>query len=301
MKLGNMPNLTKVGILLVMVVTKMLVINNMKIFSTSGTLIYEDDSKTIKETVQNAVKNNISLSRTNLSCENLRYIDLSYADLSYANLRYIDLTSANLTYANLSCADLSNAKLSNANLTSANLTYANLRYTDLTYTDLSYADLSYANLRYTDLTYADLSNANLTYADLSYADLSYADLSDANLSNTDLSNANLSNANIDRLIYKRTILPEGDLIVYKKLENSTVCKLLIPKDAKRVGGVVGRKCRAEYAIVLEGEGCSLYEPAVCYKPGLKMIPDSFNDNPLIECSHGIHFFITRQEAEEYTQ
>jgi hypothetical protein len=28
-------------------------------------------------------------------------------------------------------------------------------------------------------------------------------------------------------------------------------------------------------------------------------PDSFDDSPLIECSHGIHGFITRLEAKEY--
>ena len=28
-------------------------------------------------------------------------------------------------------------------------------------------------------------------------------------------------------------------------------------------------------------------------------PDSYDPNPLLECSSGIHFFITKQEAEDY--
>ena len=36
-----------------------------------------------------------------------------------------------------------------------------------------------------------------------------------------------------------------------------------------------------------------------YVPGEIVIPDSFDDNRWEECSNGIHFFITRQEAEEY--
>jgi len=28
-------------------------------------------------------------------------------------------------------------------------------------------------------------------------------------------------------------------------------------------------------------------------------PDSFDPDPRVECSHGIHFFMTRKEAEAY--
>lgn len=36
-----------------------------------------------------------------------------------------------------------------------------------------------------------------------------------------------------------------------------------------------------------------------YKAGETVKPDSFDPNPLVECSYGIHFFITRSEAEAY--
>ena len=186
--------------------------------------------------------------------------------LSFANLSSANLSSANLRSANLRSADLSSANLSFANLSSANLSSANLRS----------ANLSSANLRSANLSFADLSSADLSFADLSFADL--------------------------RKLYAiRTILPEGDLIGYKQLRGGTICKLRIPVDAKRVGGLVGRKCRAEFAVVLEGEGFSKHDPQFKYTVGQVVKPsEAFNDSLVSECESGIHFFITRQEAEDYS-
>jgi hypothetical protein len=78
-----------------------------------------------------------------------------------------------------------------------------------------------------------------------------------------------------------------------------ICKLLIPAAAGRVGGVTGRKCRAEYAVVLEGEGTSLRDREFTYKVGATVTPDKWNPDMVEECTHGIHFFLTREEAEAY--
>jgi len=166
----------------------------------------------------------------------------------------------------------------------ANLRYANLRS----------ADLSYANLRYADLSYADLSSANLSYADLSSADLRYADLRYANLSET---------IGKDYAIAVTRVASEGDIIGWKKCQNNVIVKLLIPKEAKR-NNATGRKCRAEYADVLEIFGAdkaiSTQDKTFVYEVGKRMIPtEPFDENFLNECSTGIHFFITRIEAENY--
>ena len=42
-----------------------------------------------------------------------------------------------------------------------------------------------------------------------------------------------------------------------------------------------------------------YSPAVTYKAGEMVYPDSFEDDRFIECTHGIHFFINKQEAIDY--
>ncbi|CAK0776728.1 Type III effector pipB2 [Gammaproteobacteria bacterium] len=109
-----------------------------EIRSIFGKLLFEfeKENNTIKDTVEEAVK--------------------QYANLRSANLRYADLTSANLRSANLRSADL----------TSADLRSANLRYADLTSADLTSADLTSADLTSADLTYANLRSANLRYADL---------------------------------------------------------------------------------------------------------------------------------------
>ncbi len=93
---------------------------------------YTNENATIKDAVEQAVKEKVSL----------EYADFSSADLSCANL-----LSANLRSADLSCANLLSANLRSADLSCANLLSANLRSADLRCADLSCADLHSANLR----------------------------------------------------------------------------------------------------------------------------------------------------------
>jgi len=120
----------------------------MRIRDTKGNTIYiyKDESTTIKECVENAVKRNISLSEANLSKADLSEADLSEADLSGADLSEAKLFRADLFRADLFRADLSGADLSEANLRGADLSRANLRGADL-----SRADFSGANLNSTTL------------------------------------------------------------------------------------------------------------------------------------------------------
>ena len=92
------------------------------------------------------------------------------------------------------------------------------------------------------------------------------------------------------------------MIGWKKCIDNVIVKLEIPADAKR-SNASGRKCRAEFAKVLEvigaEVGISHYNASVQYKPGEIVRSDSFDENRWNECSNGIHFFITRAEAEAY--
>ena len=36
-----------------------------------------------------------------------------------------------------------------------------------------------------------------------------------------------------------------------------------------------------------------------YRVGAEVRPDSYDDDPRVECTNGIHFFLTRAETEEY--
>jgi len=211
---------------------------------------------------------------------------------------------ADLRSADLRSADLRSADLSSANLSSANLRSANLRSADLSSADLSSANLRSANLRLADLRSANLSSANLSSANLRSADLSSANLSSANLRSADLSSANLSSANLrsakdaELPIARTRILPEGQLIGWKKLKDGSIAKLSIPAEARRSHSF-GRKCRAEFVDVLEGEGVSAHDGITRYKPGKRVPCDKWEEDWTQECAGGIHFFITKIEAENH--
>ena len=131
-----------------------------------------------------------------------------------------------------------------------------------------------------------------------------ANLGGADLREADLRGANLGGAkDADLSIAQTRILPEGDLIGYKKCRGGIIVKLLIPIDAKR-SHAFGRKCRAEFAKVLEifgaSEARSQEDGGFVYKIGETVRPTKpFNEDWTNECSTGIHFFITRIEAVNY--
>ena len=131
----------------------------------------------------------------------------------------------------------------------------------------------------------------------------WADLQGADLRGADLRGAYLRGAkDVEFVIACTRILPEGALIGWKKCRDSRIVKLRIPEDAKR-SHAFGRKCRAEYADVIEvigaEVGISQHNGETEYRAGQRVTPDRFDDNWQEECSSGIHFFITRLEAENY--
>ena len=202
-------------------------------------------------------------------------LDLSHADLNGANLRG----------ANLSNADFSNADLGSANLIGANLNGANL--------DSAY--LGSANLRGTNLRGANLRGANLDSAYLGGADLRGANL-----------NGICYN---ERTAFLSLCCPEeGSFVGYKKCQENKIVKLLITKDAQRSSATT-RKCRASKVKVLSVEnvdGTKSYDKAVSirnnnfiYCVGQIIEVKDFNEDRWEECSTGIHFFITRDEAVRY--
>ena len=223
------------------------------------------------------------------------------ANLSGANLSGADLSGANLSGANLRDADLRGADLRGANLSGANLRGANLRGAYLRGAYLSDADLYGANLSGANLSGADLSGANLSGANLRGADLSGANLSGANLRGADLSDA--------KDIYFPIACPEeGDFIGFKKAQGYIV-KLKITEDAKRCSAT-GRKCRCSKAEVLSitnkygsdsgvTEVRSDHDKRFIYRVGETVEEPNFCDDRWQECSPGIHFFITREEAVRY--
>ena len=223
---------------------------------------YEKENNTLKETLEEAVKYRANLYRANLDGANLYGANLYGANLYGANLDGANLTRANLTRANLDGANLGGANLDGANLTRANLGGANL---------------------------------------------DGANLGGANLDGANLYGANLDGAN--NIPFVPFACPsDGAFIGWKKVNNCLVM-LEIPEDARRCS-CTSQKCRCDKAKVLgitnldtnevvsEIKNTS-YSPVVTYVVGEMVYPDSFDENRWNECSHGIHFFINKQNAIDY--
>ena len=191
----------------------------------------------------------------------------------------------------------------------ANGKRAYLRSADLQDAYLRGADLQGADLYGADLRGADLRGADLRGADLRGADLYGADLQGAKLQDAYLRGADLCGAKNVPFLPWTIIVPEcGSFVGWKKV-GAYIIKLKILDDAKR-SNATGRKCRCSAAEVLEIQNLDgtksdidrIHNDNCCgadYIVGEIVTPDSFDDDRWNECSHGIHFFITRQEAVEY--
>ena len=172
--------------------------------------------------------------------------------------------------------------------------------------DLCGANLCGANLRGADLCGANLRNANLRGADLCDADLCDANLCGANLrgaKNTDKTAWDAYTA-----FYPLQCPETGSFIGYKKAADKIVM-LEICADAKR-SSATSRKCRCSKAKVLaitnlDGSESGLseiesdYDEDFIYCVGETVEVPDFDENRWNECTAGIHFFITHEEAVKY--
>ena len=166
------------------------------------------------------------------------------------------------------------------------------------------ANLIGANLRGANLRRAYLRGANLDGANLFGADLREANLFEANLDGANLIGANLRGAKIqeDILIAHTSITPDGRLIGWKKCVDDVIVKISIPSDSPR-SNATSRKCRAKFVDVLEvfgaNKGLSQHDGKTKYIVGQRVECNKWDENRWNECSGGIHFFLTRYEAEQY--
>ena len=172
------------------------------------------------------------------------------------------------------------------NLRGANLRGANLYGADLYGADLYGADLYGANLRGADLRGADLRGADLREADLYGADLRGA----------------------EGISFPIACPEKGEFIGFKKASGHIV-ELKITEDAERCSAT-SRKCRCSKAVVLSittlngtNDGATAvesdYDSNFLYRIGETVEVHDFCKDRWMECSQGIHFFITRQEAVDY--
>jgi len=225
---------------------------------------------------------------------------------------------ANLEGANLEGAYLRGANLEGAYLRGAYLEGANLKGAYLEGANLEGANLEGAYLRGAYLRGANLKNANFYHANLKNANLEGANLEGANLKGAYLEGAYLRGANLEgaRLPATDIVPQEGPFYGYKKVSNNIVLTLYIPRSAQRLNAYSSRKCRASKVKVVKAEDAngkeilsnkdiftsafaSITASRLEYNVGKWVKPDKFDPDKRVECTSGIHFFITKQEAIEY--
>ena len=138
------------------------------------------------------------------------------------------------------------------------------------------------------------------------ADLTGAYLTGAFLTGAFLTGADLTGAK--EIPYVPFACPsDGAFIGWKKVCGNLI-KLEIPEDARRCSAT-SQKCRCDKAKVLSVWNMILeevsevvnhaYNQNTLYKVGEMVYPDSFDEDRWNECSHGIHFFINKQDAIDY--
>ena len=190
------------------------------------------------------------------------------------------------------------AYLKGANLEGANLRGANLEGADLVIANLRGANLKGAYLVIANLKGADLEGADLVIANLKGANLEGANLKGANLKGADLRGANLEGADLPNFL----ICPqEGSFVAYKKTTKGVI-KVLIPEDARRTNSLTGRKCRTDKVVVMGGEGVGgtgPNYPCIIYNEGDTIVCPDYDPDIRVECTKGIHFFMTEKEAREW--
>ena len=199
------------------------------------------------------------------------------------------------------------ASLNGASLNGASLDGASLDGASLYRASLDGASLDGASLDGASLDGASLNGASLNGASLYRASLNGASLNGASLKGASLDGASLKGAK--HIPFIPLACPsDGVFIAWKKVDNKLV-QLEIPADAERCSATT-RKCRCDKAKViaitsLDGKEeysaveNKAYIPHITYKVGEMVYPDSFDDNRWNECSHGIHFFINKQDAINY--
>lgn len=149
-----------------------------------------------------------------------------------------------------------------------------------------------------------MTGAKLTEANLTEAKLVRANLYEANLTGANLGGAYLTGATLPPF----QIVPEvGQFRAFKKVQGNVVLEILIPRSAQRTSTLVGRKCRASKVKVVgvargtttETVFRSHHDESFTYTVGKWASVPDYDGDIRVECTRGIHFFLTLDEAKNY--
>lgn len=276
------------------------------------------------------------LYRANLSGSDLTGADFSGACMQEANLFGAVISDAKFKNAYMRCATLTGAKIHRSSFEGANLAEASfmdaaISHTNMEKTIMARADITGASLYVVLMCGADLSGASFEGSKLGHVNMRMAVLSSANFASAQIresccfEHAHLTNATFaSASIWIDTSFDFADLhgcefdgeeknrlgrildrpvTGYKKSMEGDIVTLEIPAGAI-VFSVNNRKCRTNRAKVVDTNGkpelSSIFDRGFKYRVGDEIVPKGeFDLMYNAECASGIHFFLTREEAERY--
>lgn len=237
----------------------------MKIYDIKGNVIYESKLDSLKEALEESVKNNVPLYEANLYC----------ADLEGSNLLGVSLTCANLIGANLMYANLNHSMLIGAILRNANLNYAVLNGAILDSANLNHARLYNANLYGAVLNGADLSGIEYDYSTIG---LSYSCPMEGSF-----------------IGYKKA----GGFIVKLKIPEDALRSSATTRKCRASKAKVLEIQNIDGSPSDVKAVCPKFDKTFIYKVGKTVEVEDFDTDRWHECASGIHFFIDRNDAVRY--
>lgn len=253
----------------------------------------------------------VDFSKSKIKSTNFKFISCP----QYAIFNDASLVSVNFSFSNLCSASFIGAILTDVDFSIANL--PNLLFNRAQFIDVSFYS---ANLFSSDFSEAKLSSCNFRYANLAEVKLPSSILLDCNciFTGSNLYNCDMNNMYSNLLEYKGGKILTENIIGYKKCKpynriyysfnkcTAAIVTLEIPRGAI-VFSVNGKKCRTNRAKVLDivdSDGNKVprarsYRGNLTYYVGDEFNIYDFDCEYNKECSKGIHFFMTREEAENY--
>lgn len=226
--------------------------------------------------------------------------------------------------------NVSRVKISNSTVYAADFRQCNLNRTHFVnctfYKTLFFgcklSHVVFENCRFKDVLFIDYDMRESTFSNSEFKETDFAG---RNLRGTNFENITADRSTMESLSKFVTIVkvtpslfdffplrcPEtGEFYAYKKVRDDRIVKLLIPEDARR-SSATSNKCRCDKAKVVEILECngeksnvkrvkSLHDPSFVYTLGEMVSVPNFDDNRFNECAPGIHFFMSFEEAQDYS-
>ena len=247
----------------------------------------------------------------------MKEANLNFVDFTDSYFDSVDMNAADLTHVLFNRSTLENVNMKAADIFKSDIKNSNLCNVDFISSLVINCDCDNSSFFNSVMFRCNIWNSNFTHInDFYYSKIVSTFLKDCVFTFSDYEDA-FADCSMKRTIITpsepvETIVPEtGSFIGYKKvrLDNGScgVVRLKVLEDSKRSNGT-SCMCRCSKAKVLSiiderGEyyrqGYSFYDKSFKYKVGEVVEVENFNDNKFLDCTHGIHFFMTEKEAWDY--